>query len=197
MYTYEQIKEYLETEIIENVVCVFKSGSELFCSNCNDYDYTIITKKSFGLVCKKIIELKTDLFIMSINELNEKLKNDNWRYKLCVCMAKADNSNIIYGKLPTIDTDILSKEYLLKTMLIEYNFGKRTYFNNRPNKKPMVWGLALYYFITNNSFVLTETQKENLQKCHDGLIDNDFIIKFYNDIEYLLFNNLKEEYGNN
>ena len=51
MYTYEHIKEFLSPHILESIICVFKNGSQLFCSNCKDYDYTIITKDELSLPC--------------------------------------------------------------------------------------------------------------------------------------------------
>lgn len=189
MYTYEQIKKYLLPHIVENVICVFKNGSQLFCEYCKDYDYTLITKDEIGQPCFHINDLNIDCFVMSIDTLNQKLKDDQWRYKLSVCLAKIDSSNIIYGELPDLDIDILSREYLLKIMRIEKEFADKTYFNNKGNKKTIVWGLALYYYIINNSFVLSEEQKNKLQKCHDTLIEDSFISTFKTQLEYLLLVN--------
>ena len=174
MYTYEQIKEYLLPHIVENVICVFKNGSQLFCENCKDYDYTFITKEEIGQPCFHINDLNVDCFVMSIETLNQKLKDDQWRYKLSVCLAKTNNENIIYGELPTLDIDILSRDYLLKILKIEYAFAQKTYFNGKGAGKTAVWGLALYYALTNGNFEYTDEQKQILQQCHDtGLCDRD------------------------
>ena len=116
---YEQLKEYLTPSIAENLVCIFKTGSQLFCTNCKDYDYVIITKEDVNFPCFHINELNADCFVMSIETLNKRLQDNQWRYKLSVCLAKIDSSNIIYGELPELDIDILSREYLLKIMRIE------------------------------------------------------------------------------
>ena len=170
---YEQLKEYLMPSIAETLVCIFKTGSQLFCSNCKDYDYVIITKEEVNFPCFYIKELNLDCFVMSVDTLNRRLQDNQWRYKLSVCMAKADSSNIIYGELPQLDIDILSKEYFLRILAIENEYAQKTYFTRYP-LKTMVWGLALYYVILNNKLEFTDEQKVLLQKCHDLELSVDF-----------------------
>ena len=183
MYTYEHIKEFLSPHILESIICVFKNGSQLFCSNCKDYDYTIITKDELSLPCFCINELNVDCFVMSVETLKQRLQDNQWRYKLSVCMAKVDKSNIIYGELPALDIDILSRDYLFKILQIEYKFGNKTYFIRKGASKTIVWGLALYYFIINKDFSLTSEQKATLQECHDNGYTAEFLADFKTMIE--------------
>lgn len=187
--TYEQIKNYLLPHIAENIICVFKNGSQLFCQNCKDYDYTIITRDDLGIGCLHINELNIDCFVMSVETLNLKLKDNQWRYKLSVCLAKVNKDNIIYGELPELEIDILSRDYLVNLLKIEKQFAEKTYFVNRGNKKTIVWGLALYYYLINDSFTLTEEQKQKLNDCHDNSINDSFITTFKTKIEYFLLVN--------
>lgn len=187
MYNYDQIAEYLPPQIAESLVCIFKNGSQLFCTNCKDYDYTIITKEDVGMPCFHINELKADFFVMSIGTLNQKLQDNQWRYKLSVCLAKAAKSNIIYGELPELEIGIMNLDYLKKTILpIEYDFALKTYFAGQGHPKTIVWGLALYYFITNKDFSFTEEQKATLQECHDNGYTAEFLADFKAKIENLM-----------
>lgn len=187
MYTYENIKKYLSPHLIENIVCIFKNGSQLFCTNCKDYDYTIITNGNISDECFHIRELKADFFVRSIETLKRQMQDDIWRYKLSVCLAKADSSKIIYGELPELDIDILSLEYLKKTILpIEYEFALKTYFAGQGHPKTIVWGLALYYFIINKSFSFTDEQKATLQECHDNGYTQEFLADFKSKMEKLI-----------
>ena len=186
MYTHDQIKQYLAPNIIENLVCVFKTGSQLFCQNCKDHDYVIITSADVGLLCFHVNELKADFFVMSIDILNQKLQDNQWRYKLSVCLAKTNSENIIYGKLPELDIDISSREYLLKILKIEYAFAEKTYFVGKGASKTIVWGLGLYYAIINGNLEYTEEQKVILQQCHDSHLDDSRITHLKNEMERLL-----------
>lgn len=183
---YEQLKEYLIPSITENLVCIFKTGSQLFCSNCKDYDYVIITKEEINFPCFHINALKADCFVMSIETLNRRLQNNQWRYKLSVCLAKVDSSNIIYGELPELEVDILSRDYLLKILQIEYDFGLKTYFTKRGANKTIVWGTGLYYIINNGEFSFTDAQKAKLQEYHDNGADDSFLVYLKAEMERLL-----------
>lgn len=187
MYTYEDIKKHIAPHIASQIICIFKNGSQLFCDNCKDYDYTIITSKGAGTGVFYIPELNTDFFVMSVKDLNRKMQNNLWRYKLSVCLAKDNPSNIIYGELPALDIGILNLDYLKKTILpIEYEYALKTYFAGQGHPKTIVWGLALYYFITNKSFGFTEQQKATLQECHDNGYTAEFLADFKTKMEKLI-----------
>ena len=160
------IIKYLPPHIKDFVVCIIKTGSQLFCANCKDSDYLIITKE-FPLVrAYHINELKADCFLRSIDEFKAEITDDKWRYKLCACLAYQNPENVVYGELPTLETDIFSRDYLLKVSQMEYEHAKKTYFIRYPSKA-MVWGLALRYVLENESFIFTDEQKALLQQCHD------------------------------
>lgn len=160
------IIDYLPPHITDYTSCIFKTGSQLFCTNCKDIDYVIITNDNIGKYLYCIPEFKADCFICSVEDLKKSLTDDKWRYKLSACMAYKYPENVVYGKLPELEADIFSKEYLLKILAIECEFAQRSYFVKYPLKS-MVWGLALYYAIINNSLDFTDEQKEILQKAHD------------------------------
>ena len=186
MYNYEEIKKYLALNIVENIVCIFKTGSQLFCKNCKDFDYVLITKEELSLPCFHINELNIDCFVMTVETLNLKLKDNQWRYKLSVCLAKTNSENIIYGNLPELDINILSKDYLLQILPIEYAYANRTYFIGKGSHKTIVWGMALYYTITNGSLLFTNEQLDKMQYYHDNPIDNEFLAELKTSMENLL-----------
>lgn len=186
MYKFEEIKPYLAPNIVETLVCIFKTGSQLFCQNCKDYDYVIITKEELSLPCFHINELNIDCFVMTVDTLNRRLQDNQWRYKLSVCMAKVDSNNIIYGELPKLEVDIMSSDYLLKILQIEYEFGLKTYFAKRGSSKTIVWGMALHYALINGSVTFTNEQLDKMQYYHDNPIDNEFLADLKTSIENLL-----------
>ena len=158
--------DYLPPEIKNFTVCIVKTGSQLFCSNCKDEDYIIYTNLKLPNRVHYIKELKADCFIRSIDEFKEQILDDKWRYKLTHCLAYRNNENVVYGNLPILETNIFSEEYLRKILAIEYEYAQKTYFVKYPLKS-MVWGLAIYYILSNSCFAFTEKQKEILQKAHD------------------------------
>ena len=160
------IIDYLPPYIKEFTVCIIKTGSQLFCSNCKDSDYLILTNEQISSRVHYINELKADCFIRSIDEFKAEILDDKWRYKLCACLAYRNNENVVYGNLPILETNIFSEEYLRKILAIEYEYAQKTYFVRYPLKS-MVWGLAIYYILSNSCFAFTEKQKEILQKAHD------------------------------
>lgn len=187
MYTYEDIKKYLSPHITENLICIFKTSSQLFCTSCKDYNYTIITNGNISDECFHIRELKSDFFVRSIYTLKSQLQDNQWRYKLSVCLAKDNPSNIIYGKLPELEIGILNLGYLKKTILpIEYDYALKTYFAGQGHPKTIVWGLALYYFIINKAFSFTDEQKATLQECHDNGYTAEFLADFKTKMENLM-----------
>lgn len=160
------IVDYLPTYIKEFTVCIIKTGSQLFCFNCKDVDYLILTNSQLANRIHYINELKADCFIRSIDEFKAEILDNKWRYKLCACLAYLNIENVVYGELPPLETDIFSQEYLHKILTIEYEYAQKTYFVRYPLKS-MVWGLAIYYAIVNNSFEFTDEQKTILQQAHD------------------------------
>lgn len=177
--------DYLPPHIKDYVVCIYKTGSQLFCTNCKDVDYVVLTNTDIGSL-HYIYELKADCFLMSVDNFKTALTDDRWRYKLSACMAYANSENVVYGELPEVEIDIFSKDYLIKTALpIEYTYAGRTYFQRYP-LKTMMWGLALCYAIENGNFEFTEEQKAILQKAHDLGLSTEYRDELKINIEALL-----------
>lgn len=161
------IIKYLPKQYRNHIICICKTGSQLLVDNCNDIDYLIVTDLPFSKRLHYIHELKADCFIYGVKRFKRVFTDDKSIFKLIYCLAYNNPKNVLYGELPKLETNIFSKEYLTKTVLpIEYAWAEKTYFVKYPLKS-MVWGLALYYVIINNSFDFTNEQKEILQKAHD------------------------------
>ena len=182
------IIDYLPPHIKDGVICVYKTGSELFCDKCDDKDYVIVCKQSYEKVYH-ISELKADCFIYSVEELEQALNSDNYRFSLAFAMALKHSDLIVYGELPTFETDVTSREYLLKALKNEYEYGCKVYFKNDLWQRKMVWGLALYYVLVNDKFEFNEVEKMLLQKCHDGEIEKSYTNELKTGMERLLANN--------
>lgn len=179
------IIDYLLPHIKDYTVCIIKTGSQLFCSNCKDSDYLILTSEPLASRVHYINELRADCFIRSIDEFKAEILDDKWRYKLCACLAYHNSENVVYGELPPLETDIFSQDYLRKILAIEYEHAQKTYFVKYPLKS-MVWGLAIYYAIVNNYFEFTDEQKEILQKAHDLKLPIEYRDELKTNIEKLL-----------
>ena len=179
------IVDYLPTYIKEFTVCIIKTGSQLFCSNCKDVDYLILTNEQISSRVHYINKLKADCFIRSIDEFKAEILDDKWRYKLCACLAYLNSENVVYGELPPLETNIFSPEYMRKILAIEYEIAKKTYFVKYPLKS-IVWGLAIYYAIINNSFEFTDEQKEILKQAHDLQLPIEYRDKLKANMEALL-----------
>lgn len=179
------IIDYLPLHIKDSVICVYKTGSELFCDNCDDSDYVVICEQSFRTSCY-IHELKADCFIYSVEELETALNSNNYRFSLAYAMALKHSDLIVYGELPTFKTDVTSREYLLQALKVEYDYGCKVYFKNDIWQRKMVWGLALYYVLINEQFEFTEEQKAILQKCHDNELDLNYRDELKTNMERML-----------
>lgn len=179
--------DYLPPHIKDYVVCIYKTGSQLFCTKCKDADYVILTNTNIGYL-HYIYELKADCFLMSVEDFKKALTDDKWRYKLSACMAYANSKNVVYGSLPFLPIDILSRYYLINTILpVEYEYAEKTYFKKQP-LKTSEWGFALYYAILNGNFIFTAEQKEVLQKAHDLELNVDNCVELKNNFLKLLNN---------
>ncbi len=179
------IIDYLPPHIKDGVICVYKTGSELFCDNCDDRDYVVICNQPFRSSLY-IHEIKADCFIYSVEELEQALNSNNYRFSLAGAMALKHSDLIVYGELPTFKTDVTSRKYLLQALKIEYEYGCKVYFKNDMWQRKMVWGLALYYVLLNGRFSFTEEQKVILQKCHDNELSSTYRDELKTNMEQML-----------
>jgi hypothetical protein len=179
------IIDYLPPHIKDGVICVYQTGSELFCDNCDDKDYVIVCEQSFERVYH-IHELKADCFIYSVEELEQTLNSNNYRFSLAYAMALKHSDLIVYGELPKFKTNVTSREHLFKALKIEYEYGCKVYFRNDIWQRKMVWGLALYYVLVNGKFEFTKEQKAILQRCHDNELDMIYCDELKANMEKLL-----------
>ncbi len=179
------IIEFLPEHIKENVICIYQTGSQLFCDKCKDKDFVIISKKHLGR-SYYIAELNADCFIYTVEELENLLQSNSYRFALAEALAIRQNGVLIYGEFPNLNIDITSREYLLNALKNEYEYGCKVYFNNTLWQRKMVWGLALYYVLTNYCFYFTEQQKTILQKCHDGELEQSYANELKANMERLL-----------
>lgn len=165
-----ELINYLPIDIRDNIICIIKTGSSLFCTNCKDVDYIIVTQTNPSVPCFYIRELNIDTFIISLNTMRDRIMNDSYRYKLTYTLAQVYPENVVYGTMPDLKMDLTKPAYLQKILKIEQNYARNNY---RLNNKSMVWGLVLHYFIQNNSFTLTEEQQLLIQRTHDYEISLD------------------------
>lgn len=157
-----------------NIIFACKTGSQLFCSNCNDIDYLVVVDNLDKDIEQHRIE-DIDYFCMSVEAFIRMATMQSGKfhdlYSLC----------LLYGEVVIGQNPIANYAWLaLKQKAIEIALwgGQRNYFAKRlkfynANKdsvcsKRMIWALAIYYTIVNNSTTFTDEQKQVMQLCHDG-----------------------------
>lgn len=181
----EEIIKKLPPFCQNHILCICKTGSQLLFDNFNDKDYLIITDLSISKRLHYIPELKADCFIYGIERFKKSMAEGKSIFNFEYCLAYHNSKNVLYGELPPLETDIFSQDYMRKILAIEYKQAQKTYFVKYPLKS-MVWGLAIYYAIVNNSFEFTDDQKTILQKAHDLELPIEYRDKLKTNIEKLL-----------
>ena len=170
------------------IVCVYKTGSQLFCENCKDLDYTVVVdnwNKDFKAYCIDGI----DYFCYSVAEFEKKIKMTSGRMSDLYAIETYLNEPV-YGINPIPNynwTDY--KDKAIETIM---RCGEMNYFNPnviRENEngeivcsKTMCWALATMFVIKNGQASFTVEQKEILQKCHDGMLSKLYADTLKNDI---------------
>lgn len=156
-----------------NIVFACKTGSQLFCSNCNDVDYLVVVDNLNRATKSHHIE-DTDYFCMSVDEFVKMATMQSGKfydlYTLCLLYGE-----VVQGQNPIVDYDW----FALKQRAIEVALrcGGQNYFSknvkivndlgDQIRGKRMVWALAIYYTILNGSTTFTDEQKQAMQLCHD------------------------------
>lgn len=165
------------------------TGSKLFCNNCKDTDLLIIYDEEVDENYERVEQ--TCHFKYSLKQLKEHLKETKhlaW-FALTLELAK-QYKYVLYGKHPLPEYSIFDhKLELLRQVLKD---GETSYFcplirhRNGGCSKRMVWALATYYAIINNSIIFTTEQKQIMQQCHDGYLPKEYAYELKEKIENLI-----------
>lgn len=171
-----------------NIVCVYKTGSQLFCENCKDLDYTVVVD-NWNKDFKAYHIDGIDYFCYSVAEFEKKIKMTSGRMSDLYAIETYLNEPV-YGINPILNYNWTNyKDKAIETII---RCGETNYFN--PNvirkkdngkvvcNKTMCWALATLFVIKNGQAVFTVEQKEMLQKCHDGTLSKLYADALRNEI---------------
>lgn len=168
------------------ILCLYRTGSALFCDNCRDTDIVAICD-SEGIWSKffKLQSLNTDIICLSKeNALNEASGHRKTRG---LAYALATGDNLLYGKLPF--DDYSWDKYKKSVLKEEYKALRRGLAIARIKgvcSKDMTWAFATYYAYTNGNLNFTAKQRETLQQCHDLKLPVSYAEELKNNMENLL-----------
>lgn len=174
------------------IVFVCKTGSHLFCTNCNDDDIVVVVKNA-DFDYKHLRMENTCVFCYSTEEFEKfaTLKLDDHRSLYSTVALLATGENVLYGQNPIANYNWwdYQKEALAKVIQLgKQNFLSNMVYNDR-NKamctQKMIWGLATCYILQNRSTEFTEEQKNVLQLCHDNCLPLVYRNVLQKDLELL------------
>lgn len=174
----ETIKNYIRTKFGKylTIVSVFKTGSHLFCTNCNDYDYVVIVEENIKRFKFFDKETNNDFFVYSQAERNKELEIDCSQYHtIYVINETLKPLTTIYGDSSCkLDLFAKEKEYkiMLKDKLNKSYFSKNIKWKNSDlychrHLWWAIWGLMI---LENKSYEVTEEMRSVFQQCHDGVL---------------------------
>lgn len=170
------------------ILYVVLTGSELFCENCKDKDYLVVVK-DYEYPYKKFNKDNVDYFCYSLEEF-EKLARMELRNYRDVYAIELLLNNSVYGKNPIAKYNWF--DYQKKALEVALREGKKSCFCKQVRhvnggcSKQMVWQLAIYFAIKNQSANFPAEQRELLQKCHDGELPVSYAEELKNNIENLI-----------
>ena len=156
-----------------NIIFACQTGSQLFCSNCNDVDYLVVVDNlDKDFVQHRIDDI--DYFCMSVDAFVKMATMQSGKlydlYSLCLLYGR-----VIEGQNPIDDYNWF--DYQQRAVDVALWCGERNYFARaltffNENKesvcsKRMIWALATYYTILNQSSDFTIEQIQTMQRCHD------------------------------
>lgn len=159
------------------ILFVCKTGSNLFCANCNDEDLLVVVKNA-DFDYKHFCLENTCVFCYSQEEFEKfaTLQLDDYRSLYSTAALLATGKNVLYGQNPIADYNWWNyqREALEKVV----KFGNQNFLNNKVSNgrnremctPKMIWGLATCYILKNRSAEFTEEQKNVLQLCHDNCL---------------------------
>lgn len=187
MMDLNKVLEWVQENIKGNLICIYYTGSSIFCNNCNDLDIVVIVDDDIPY--RKLGRFDNcDVFQYSLQGIKDysEFKYENSRFCLyLIALMLAKDNNLIYGEIPLNEYDWFSyKDKIIKAALQQ---GKKLDFNikytNTENAtmclKHTIWIFANYFALENNSFVFTPKQKEILQKCHDNELPRSYANELY------------------
>ena len=136
-----KLKDFIKSKINEepNIISIYKTGSNLFCDCCNDYDYTVVINNNFETNNIKYLkyfdtETNEDYFIWSKNEYDKMLNFEtSILSNLFIIADLFKENNTLYGSNKT-ELNLLNKqnEYvnMLKKVLPKSLLNPRVKWND-------------------------------------------------------------------
>ena len=182
-----KLKDFIKSKINEepNIISIYKTGSNLFCDCCNDYDYTVVINNNFETNNIKYLkyfdtETNEDYFIWSKNEYDKMLNFEtSILSNLFIIADLFKENNTLYGS-SKIELNLLEKQNdyknMLKKVLPKSLLNPRVKWNNSDQycHKLLWWVVLGLKFIEQNSYNITDEMLDIINRCHNGVLPKEW-----------------------
>ena len=182
-----KLKDFIKSKINEepNIISIYKTGSNLFCDCCNDYDYTVVINNNFETNNIKYLkyfdtETNEDYFIWSKNEYDKMLNFEtSILSNLFIIADLFKENNTLYGS-NKIELNLLEKQdnykNMLKKVLPKSLLNPRVKWNDSDKycHKLLWWVILGLKFIEQNNYNITDEMLDIINKCHNGILPKEW-----------------------
>lgn len=179
-----------DNNISPTLLFACRIGSSVLVPNAHDTDILLVTDNS-NLLSQRLLWGSYDIFIYPLHKFEQQLSYENFgtAYQN-VCFALLKSSDVLYGEFPLPDYSF--KDHYKDALQACLAYGELNYFNpdvsavNGNCPKSMIWALATYFVVLNDSTEFTSEQRDLIQKCHDMDLPREYAWELKTKIENLL-----------
>ena len=161
----------------DNIICIFQEGSSLYLEKYNDLDFKVVVKEmpnGNGAYYPTTIKGQNVEFVYVTIPMWENIMNR----QACYFLAESVDYKLIYGDPTGFKVYDMFNDKKLQRYLI--NIYDMYLFNFKddgiafPFSEKRLWNFLLFYFYyINERNVLSDKQREELQKAHDGVVNKE------------------------
>lgn len=172
----------------DDIECILLCGSALYFENPHDIDFKVILKNTNNVSQKTLSKLNVQNYTVDcLYYTPASWKSVTKTHYPCQFITESPDLLCIYGSDKKFYRfDILKSKSLKKyiaTIWDKYFFNIRNAKTDNLFTDKRLWNFLLFaYKILNNSHILTEQQKIQLQKAHDGELIKETFIPTYNEV---------------
>ena len=170
----------------DNIICIFREGSSIYLDHYNDLDFKVVVKEmpdGNGAYFPTTIKGQNVEFVYVTVPMWNNIMNRQAAYFLAECL----DYELIYGDDSGFKRyDVFNDKKVQKYLVDIYD---RYLFNFKddgiafPFSEKRIWNFLLFYFYwINERNVLSDKQREELQKAHDGVTNID---KYRSQFEFM------------